>query len=379
MEKLDLDKYLKELESLINIDSRTYDIKDNCKVADFFTNKFKEIGYTTETKYFGRLERPMLIATNKELAEGEKYDFLLIGHMDTVSPEDKDADRHFHIIEDKAYGPGTVDMKGADLLITYICEYLKKAAPNISICVGLNSDEEIGSPDTKGQLVDLGSKSKRCFVFEAARKQGEFVNERKGIIKYKLDITGIPSHAGAAPQLGASAIVELGNWIVTLDKQKNYAKGTSINVGIIEGGIALNVIADKAMAMIEVRYTDYKEFLRVQKKIGEMKAKHYVDGTTAKITEISHYRPFVINDETKKLMKIMNEAGKAMGRPIEYVKAGGISDANRIAHLGLPIIDGCGPSGGFPHTKKEFLLIPSVEERFELITQLMVQIKKSSK
>ena len=56
---------------------------------------------------------------------------------------------------------------------------------------------------------------------------------------------------------------------------------------------------------------------------------------------------------------------------LEYVKAGGISDANRLADLDIPIIDGCGPGGGFPHSEKEFLSIQTVRRRFDLFTRII--------
>lgn len=59
---------------------------------------------------------------------------------------------------------------------------------------------------------------------------------------------------------------------------------------------------------------------------------------------------------------------------LAYVKAGGTSDANRLSCLGLPILDGCGPGGGFPHSEKEFLDITTVPARFWKMVEIMKRL-----
>ncbi len=387
-----IDVFLKDLEKIINIDSGTHNIAGNFKVAEFFSEKFKEAGFDTEIKKVGGYMRPVVVAKSHSQSlntdiikpdfshtiplipdtSGENFDFLLCGHMDTVFPDGTAAQRPFRMDGGNVYGPGTVDMKAGALLILYLARYLKETHKNMGICVVLNSDEEIGSPDSVELLREVASNCNAIFVFEGGRKEGRFVNQRKGIAKYQINIDGIASHSGTAPHKGVSAIVELSKWIVAIDALKDYDMGTSINVGLMEGGTALNVVAPTAKATMEVRYKTSSELARVEKALHLMEAKPFLHGSNAKVTRLSHYPPLTVTKNTESLMKKLAPLG------LEYVSAGGTSDANRLACLNIPIIDGCGPGGGFPHSEKEFLRIDTVSERFELMCKVFETLKEDS-
>lgn len=362
---LQMDRYLKDLEHIINIDSGSSDIEGNLRMAEFFAGAFEEAGFATEVHRVGQLNRPVVVA---KTPGAEEFAFYLGGHLDTVFPRGTAAERPFHIREGCAFGPGTVDMKAGSLLILYIAREIMETAPEIPLCIVLNSDEELGAVDSAELLRAEAAKCRRAFIFEGGRKGGKLVNERKGIGKFKIEIHGIASHSGTAPRRGASAIVELAHWIVELDKLKNYDKGTTINVGRIEGGTALNVVAPYSKAVAEVRYVHPQEFRRVEHMLEKLADKPYVEGTSAEITKLSHYPPLVLTAKTKALMKEMEKY------QLEYVKAGGTSDANRLAALDIPIIDGCGPLGGFPHSENEFLTIETVPQRFDLFCGIIRDI-----
>ena len=362
---LQMDQYLKDLEYIINIDSGSSDIEGNDRMAEFFFRAFEEAGFDSEIRRAGEKNRPVVIAKTPEVGE---FEFYLGGHMDTVFPKGTAAKRPFHIREGCAFGPGTVDMKAGALLILYIARELRKTSPEIPLCIVLNSDEELGSVDSADILREQAARCRRAFIFEGGRKGGKLVNERKGIAKFRIEIQGMASHSGTAPRRGASAVVELAHWIVQLDKLKNYNKGTTINVGLMEGGTALNMVAPHSKALMEVRYVQPQEFKRVERAIEKLAENPYVEGTQAEVRKLSHYPPVIPTDRTRALMKDLEKYN------LEYVKAGGTSDANRLADLGIPIIDGCGPLGGFPHSEDEFLDIETVQQRFDLFCAIIRDI-----
>ena len=405
-----MEKFLKELEQIINMDSGTSDV-DGCRqVASFFYRRLGEAGLCVSTIPYGPDRRPMVVAvspgtvissdaipdviTPGAASDAEKrYDFLLVGHMDTVFPKGTAARRPFHLDmeEGRAYGPGTVDMKAGALLMVYIAEYLTKHAPEISLCLALNSDEETGSLDSAPLLAALGRQARRAFVFEGGRKNGQFVHQRKGCTKYEIQVHGVASHAGTAPKQGASAIVEAAHLILKLDKLKQYERGTSVNVGLIEGGTALNVVADSCTLKVEVRYTEEKEQKRIEKALSRLQTAPYVSGTSISIHRLSSTPPLNLTAETAELMRQMEAYGRISGQaagadsyrreelpPVAFVSAGGLSDANRLAICEIPIIDGCGPGGGFPHSEKEFLSLETVLQRFRFMTGVMEYICSKS-
>lgn len=362
---LDLEQYLNDLEYIVNIDSGSHDIEGNERVAAFFAKAFEEAGFDVHIERAGRQQRPVLIAVTPGAGS---FVFYLGGHLDTVFPAGTAATRPYRREGEFAYGPGTVDMKSGSLLILYVAREIMKTAPQIPLCIVLNSDEELGSADSVSILRHYGSKCKRALIFEGGRKEGKLVNQRKGIAKFQIEIEGIASHSGTAPKQGASAIVELANWITKLDKLKNYDRGTTVNVGLIEGGTALNMVAPYSKALVEVRYVEACEYSRVVRTLERMQAKPFVERTRAKVTAISHYPPLIPTAKTKALMEQLEKFH------LEYVKAGGTSDANRLACLDIPIIDGCGPQGGFPHSEKEFLSIETAAQRFDLMCGIIKEI-----
>lgn len=407
MKKFDfpLDRFLAELETVINIDSGTSDLEGCRKAASFYKERMKQAGLLTDQLYFeDENAHPVIAGISPVCARprmnGKPHDFLLVGHMDTVFPAGTAAERPFRLeYEDsrpvRAYGPGTVDMKAGALLMIYIAEYLTKHHPELRLALLLNSDEETGSAESLQKLLFWGGQPECTFVFEGGRKQDQFVSQRKGCNKYEIRVSGVSAHAGTAPWNGANAIVEMGHLVTALDALKNYNRGTSVNIGTISGGTALNVVPDSCTAQMEVRYNDPKELTRVKHAIEKLAArKPAVEGTKVEITLLKSTPPLQEFAYTRKLMDKMRDYGpqyeadlqelKDAGilaadcpvYPVEFVAAGGLSDANRLAACHIPIIDGCGPGGGNPHSPDEFLTIDTVVKRFVYFTGLLPWMKK---
>lgn len=381
-----MEPFLRELETFINMDTPTSDVERCRKAADLLVARLKKAGLRTSILACGAVQRPLLVAESAAVvsdtdSNSPSYDFLLVGHLDTVFPVGTAADRPFRMepSEGRVYGPGTVDMKAGVLLMIYLAEYLTAAYPKIRLCLLIDSDEETGSMDSAPFLTEYGNRSRCALVFEGSRKAGQFVHQRKGCRKYEIEIAGIASHAGTAPRQGASAIVEMARWVTALDRQKRYDRGTSVNIGLIHGGTALNVVPDRCTAKVEIRYTDEKEMLRIERAIDRLIRKPSVENTCAHVTCLSDTPPLRISSETLLLMDQMRAYGEmhradidaGLLDPVDFVSAGGLSDANRLAACGIPVMDGCGPGGGFPHSEKEFLSLDSLQKRYRLLTGLL--------
>lgn len=388
-----MDRFLSDLEPFINLDTPTADLAACRNAAVFLAARLENAGLSVTRHTCGADGRPLLTAVSPSTDHSETqpgnsggsaekpYDFLLVGHFDTVFPAGTASHRPFRLdaAEGRVYGPGTVDMKAGVLLMIYLAEYLTAVHPDIRLCLLLDCDEETGSANSAPFLVEYGEKSRCAFVFEGARKTGQFVSQRKGCRKYEIEITGVASHAGTAPRQGASAIVEMARWITALDKLKRYDRGTSVNIGLVQGGTALNVVPDQCTAKVEVRFTDEKEILRIARAIDRMSRKPSVENTQAHVTCLSDMPPLRLSMETRMLMDQMaaygiehqNEIEAGLLDPIDFVSAGGLSDANRLAACGIPVMDGCGPGGGFPHSEKEFLSLDSLQKRYRLLTGLL--------
>ena len=90
-------------------------------------------------------------------------------------------------------------------------------------------------------------------VLEPALADGGLKTARKGVGRFHLEIDGKAAHAGVAPEDGRSAIVELAHQILRIQELQDLPAGTTLNVGVIQGGTTPNVVPARASAEIDVR------------------------------------------------------------------------------------------------------------------------------
>ncbi|MCG8538318.1 MAG: M20 family metallopeptidase [Clostridia bacterium] len=374
--KFDLQNYLKELEYLVNIDSGSRNPRGISKVADFFIKKYLDIGYSVKTHEINEEIGPCLEIEN---CSSERYDILLLGHMDTVFEIGTAKERPFTIIDNRAYGPGVIDMKSGLLSMYYALKeiYEKELGKNLSIKIILNSDEEIGSRGSLGIISRAAVKSNVVFVLEPARANGALVLQRKGLGAYDIKFHGIAAHAGVEPQKGASAITEMGRWIVELNILNNYKAGTTVNVGIASGGTARNVVAEEAKIQVDLRFKEIAEMNGIDKAIEDLISNPIIKGVKVDVNKLGMRPPMNPMDTTMKIWSIIKEIGHELGIELDWVATGGGSDANITASLGVPSIDGLGPIGGGAHGQSEYLEIDSIQPRLEVLKKLILSPKLS--
>jgi len=371
-----LSRYITELEQIVNIDSGSQDVEGIAKVAEFFNQKFLKLGWKVALHNFDPLAGPCLEITN---SEKDHYDILVMGHMDTVFKKGTAAQRPFVIKNGKGYGPGIVDCKAGLLSTYYALSTLQQEGEleNASICVAFNCDEEISSQYSRSWLEALSKKSDYVLVVEAARASGNLVNKRKGVGRYKIEINGVAAHSGVDHEKGRSAVEELAHWILALHGKTNYETGTTVNVGVVSAGTAVNVVAEQAKAEVDIRVYDVAEGEAIDRLLKELAAKPKVAGVTVTVTGGMTRPPMIPSTETLKLCKAVDEIGLKSNIEFGWTATGGGSDGSFAAILGIPTIDGLGPVGGGAHGPNEYLVVDSVEPRFHLLRKIIQHIVKS--
>ena len=369
--KFDREKYLKDLEELVNTDSGSFYPEGLETVADILVKKYKDAGFYTFLGHSGENNRPYVAAyTKKEEETGgqeKPIDIMLFGHFDTVFSDGTAAERPFTVDEEKAYGPGVADMKSGVLLGLYLADALKKKHPGISIGILNNGDEEIGSIDSHHVLLDFAGKSKYAFDMEPGRISGNFVKCRKGGGEYMVKCYGVSAHAGNAPQKGASAICEAARCVEELHALNDYEGGTTVNVGIIKGGSASNSVPDYCEMIVDVRYWTDEQRVAVEEKIWNIGKKVRNKSTRVDVHRMSSAPPMLEIPQTQKMVDVMEEEARKLSLSFGFEKSGGMSDASFVSEAGVPVIDACGPCGDFLHSEKEYIVLDTIEERFYLL------------
>lgn len=371
---MDIKEYLEELREIVNIDSGTQTVEGVSKVAAIMEKKYKSIGWHAELKDLGGEVGKGLFATNKPGAE--KYDALLVGHMDTVFPEGAVAERPMTTDDTCAYGPGVADMKSGVLNMLWAVKGLAKAdADRLAIAVALNPDEEVGSGRSMAWLDELAVKSRYVFIVEPSRGEGGcLVKARKGMGRFRFDFTGVASHAGNAPEKGRSAIHEMAHFIISLTELADKDLGTTINVGLASGGDAANIVADKASCTLDVRFWQNDDFGRVKTAVENLCKKSRTPDIGIAMTLQAHLPAMFPTPAMEAFMKIVEKSGDKAGVKVKWLEAGGGSDGNHIAVLGVPVLDGFGPAGGNFHSPKEFLELDSVIPRIKLLRETLLAL-----
>jgi len=205
------DEFLKDFQTIVNIDSSSDHLPGIETVARFFQKRLSAIGFKVEILFQGDAKVPCLQAVfGPGNSPGPEYDLMFLGHMDTVFSFGEVEKRGFSIQGDKALGPGVCDMKGGLLVVLHVLETLKKegALDKMSLCVAFNGDEETGSKASKEWIKTTAGKSRRVFVFEPCRPGYKMVSQRKGGGWFHITATGKEAHAGADPEKGINAGVQ---------------------------------------------------------------------------------------------------------------------------------------------------------------------------
>ncbi len=356
---------LELIEQLVNIDSGSYIKKGVDQIGTILTAKFEELDFVVEVREEEEYGNNLVLRHKNAL----NPKIILLAHMDTVFPEGTVAERPFRIEGNRAYGPGVVDMKSSLVELLYAIKALaatgSSSVENIEII--LNGDEEIGSPSSRSLIEEQAVGKEYALVMEPARKDGSLVMARRGGGRYTLSVEGKAAHSGIEPEKGRSAIEALAYKIIQLHDLTDHKKGMSVNVGIIEGGTAVNTVSDSAVAHVDVRISELEQGEYLEEKMKEICATTDVPGTNVVLEGEIGRPPMEQNAQTKSLLHIIKDVGKEIGVKISGTATGGGGDASFTAANGVATVDGLGPVGGNAHSDKEYLEIDTLAERTLLL------------
>ncbi|UIZ91654.1 M20 family metallopeptidase [Corynebacterium sp. CNCTC7651] len=286
---------------------------------------------------------------------------LIAGHYDTVWPVGTLAGWNPPANEDpreRLSGPGLFDMKAGLAQAIWALKLLDDhSIPRPHVTLIFNGDEEIGSPTSSPTIRELARTADAGFVLEAPLN-GAVKIGRKGIGNVVVTAEGIEAHAGVEPEKGASAIIALAEWCLAAAQCADPERGTTINVGLIEGGTGANVIPGRAQAVLDIRHWDPQEPSLISASFDAIQ----VSDPRVRITQDRTWNrpPMPTTDGIERLYALLKQEAEAMGKDLEGVAVGGGSDANFIAAEGTPVICGLGADGGGAHARHEFIYPDSV-------------------
>ncbi len=292
-------------------------------------------------------------------------------HIDTVWPLGTIERLPWREDGDRIHGPGIYDMKASVAMMLSALDILVALGlEHRPIVWTINTEEEIGSPVSRPVLERVAREAACVLCLEPpVPPDGALKTERKGVGMFTMEIEGRASHAGADYQAGISAIEELARQVQRLHALTDYAKGTTVNVGVASGGTKRNVVAASARAEIDLRVTSLAEAERVVPLI--LDETSLVRGTTVQITGEINRPPMERTPAIVAAFERAREIGHEIGQELTEASTGGGSDGNFTAAIGATTLDGLGCPGDGGHADTEHILRSAVGPRTALITALL--------
>ncbi len=340
------------------------------EIREIIAEQFERLGYSVK-RIPGHTSGGMLHARPADQAQTRPAQ-LLLGHYDTVWPLGTLKDMPFEHDGDVVRGPGVYDMKGgvAQALLAIDALQHFSIRPEVVPHIFLNSDEEVGSRESRRYIESLAPLMNRVFVLEPSLgPAGRLKTARKGIARFTVTVRGEAAHAGLDPGAGASAILELSHVIQTLFKLNDFDRGITVNVGTIDGGLRPNVVAPESQAVVDVRVESKEDGDRVEEAI--LGLEPAIEGTSL-VIEGGFGRPAMERTpQNRQLWRLARTLGDELGLQLEEGLAGGGSDGN-FTSLYTATLDGLGAVGDGAHARHEHLRLGRTIEHAALLTLLLM-------
>jgi tripeptide aminopeptidase len=360
---------------------------EEAKVAEYLTSQLRRAGVPASAISSDDAHRRsphrgevgnLIVTLPGTLRSGRR---LLMAHMDTVPlcvgsrPVMRNGPKgqRGRMVQsaDRTTGLGADDRAGCAVLLTAALEIVRRRLPHPPLVFFWPVQEEIGLYGAHfARLAKLG-RPRLAFNWDGGPAEKLTVGAT-GAYRLTIDIAGLASHAGGAPERGVSAITIAGLAIADLqrhgwlgDVRKGDRHGTS-NIGVINGGAATNVVTDRVTLRAECRSHDSAfrdEILAAleaafHQAAGEVRSAAGQTGQ-ATITSRLDYDAFRLADDEPCVLAAEAAVRAVGGAPMRAVTNGGL-DANWLTARGIPTVTlGCGQRD--VHTTAEQLDLDAFE------------------
>jgi glutamate carboxypeptidase len=263
-------------------------------------------------------------------------------------------------------------MKGGLTQMIFALRALKETGQTAAYypVVLINTDEEIGSLESRAVILQEAQQVERAFILEPALGlPGKLKTARKGVGRFEIVAHGRAAHAGLDPGKGASAVLALSYIVQDLHALNDVQKGITVNVGVIEGGLRANVVPPACRAIVDVRVPTREDARRIEEAIFSLSLP--VPDVRLEIAGRFGRPPLELTPANRALWQTAVELAQELGVTIDQGMAGGGSDGN-FTSLYTATLDGLGAVGDGAHADHEFIFIDKMIERTALLALLMM-------
>ncbi len=300
---------------------------------------------------------------------GTGGDFLLLAHMDTARPtlETKPV-----IKEDKIVPSGEtvlgVDNRAGIAVLLYTLEKIAREKLNVKdFTVAFTTCEE--STLFGSRNLAINSQINKCFVFDSGYRPGNFIFSSCGAIGFNLKVIGKASHSGISPEKGINSLQVAARAMSKLPIGR-IDEETTMNIGILKSGSAVNVIPELTELDGEVRSFDlnkaegyFKLLIDTFKKEAELM------GARIEFNYFWDFKPYTIKNNSDVYKETIRAITKTGLTPVPRISLGG-SDANSLNGRGIESVN-LGIGAQNPHSNEEFIYIEDLIKSTEIALELV--------
>ena len=375
---------IESLKEMVTIESGTMDLPGLGRMTDYAERRLKALGLVVERRPSSTAKGDILIG--RAQGSGQRK-LMLIAHLDTIYWPGTLATQPIKQDGNKLYGPGIADDKGGVAVILHSLAILKDSGwqDYAQLTVLFNADEESQSAGSGEAIAALAESHDVVLSYEPtaakafAKTEGVLL-AAAGTATVTMDIKGRASHAGAAPQLGRNALIELAHQVVQTQDIAKGIPGAQLNWTTMQSGKTRNQIPDTATASADVRLTAAGA---AEQLLAALRAKvaegQRVPDTAVSIQLGEGRPPFVGGERTLALARRAQAIYAELdNRPLTLVPGTGAgTDAGFANRSGkAAVLESLGLAGWGYHAKDEYIEIDSIVPRLYLSTRLLMDLGK---
>lgn len=371
-------KHLVETPSQNGIDSEK-------KVADLVFKKLSSFGFSPKT--IGDKKHPSVFC--KISKNPKRKTIWFESCLDTVPVGDikkwKYPPLKATIKGSKMHGRGVADSKIGIAIFCYLAKELYNN-PEFkgNIILGFDANEQSGEYSGIRNIVKK-EKPKADVCILGYQGIDEISVGMRGWLRLKITTKGESAHTGSRSKKGNNAIHQMADVITALKKlnlggkkEPFFEYGSSLNVCLIEGGVAINMVPDKCEAKIDIRFlpsqTKQEILNKISEALKELRKKkpniHY------EIEFLRYEPPFLTNPKNKFVKLLQKTAQDELKRKIPVVTSGAGSVGSAITELNIPIINSFGCRSGNVHAPNEWVDISTLPKVFEIYRKIIQDFEK---
>ena len=372
------------LKSLVMIETGSADVEGLAKIATLLDDRLKALGFKTERRKSAvGAGADTVIGT---LAGTGTKKLMMQGHMDTVYERGILQTQPYKLDGNKLYGPGIADDKGGIAVILHALKILGDAGwkDYATLTVLFNPDEEVGSRGSGEIIATLGEQQDYVLSYEptaakAVVKTESLLLGAAGTATATLEVKGRAAHAGAAPELGRNAILEIAHQMLQTRDLPKDIPGVTLNWTNVVSNKATNQIPELAVATGDVRITvpgaEEKLNAALQAKVA---SGQLIPDTQTSVKLVIGRPAFLAGPRGRALGERAQAIYKELDRELALAPmTGGATDAGFAGRSGKPVVlESFGLAGFGFHARDEYIELDSIVPRLYLTTRLLTEIAK---